>query len=145
MTRISKFKVKGELLEKLGLLVFEIVGNSSNKSEFDLILTDLLSPTERIMIAKRIAIVYLILKNIDYRQISETLKVSQATISKFRLLMERSEGLIPAFQRILAKDKIVSILENIFAGLFSPGRYGVNWKNAWRYQKYLEQKKLTGL
>ena len=35
MTRISKFKVKGELLEKLGVLVFEIVGNSSDKSEFD--------------------------------------------------------------------------------------------------------------
>ncbi len=145
MARISRNKVKDEVLEKLFDLFFEIVGKKSNKAEFGKIVSDILSPTERIMIAKRIAIVYLLLKDIDYHNICFALKVSLATVAKFKLLMEKSDGVVPAFKTILAKDKISTFLDDFFNTLYHPGVYGINWKLAWQRKRESEQKKTFGI
>jgi Trp operon repressor len=80
MTRISKYKVEDKVLRKLYFLMFEIISNIDEEERFEGIMNELLSPTEKIMIAKRVAIVYLLMKNIDYLIISDVLKVSSRTI-----------------------------------------------------------------
>lgn len=65
VAQISKRKVDDKVLDKTFRLFFEIVGNRKNRNEFFLVSSELLSPTERIMLGKRIAIVYLLLKDID--------------------------------------------------------------------------------
>ena len=67
--------------------VYEIFINSFRniKSSSDIInfLTDILSPTEKIMIAKRIAIAFLLLEGkYTYEDISKILKVTDGTIAK---------------------------------------------------------------
>jgi len=59
MVRNSRFELSEGLLEKLFDLFFEVVGNQSSKSEFKKIFVDLLTPAERIMLAKRVAIIYI--------------------------------------------------------------------------------------
>src|SRR3989344_8936651 len=105
MVRNSRFILSDDLLEKLFDLFFEVVGNKSSKDEFRKIFIDLLTPAERIMLAKRVAIVYLLMKKIEYDNICDRLKVSPTTVAKYSLLMEKSEGIVPTFKQIVKVDK----------------------------------------
>ena len=145
MARISRIPLKNEILEKVFELFFEVVGKKSNIKEFKTTVFEILSPVERIMIAKRVAIVYLLLKGIDQRNIAKVLKVSTDTVSKFALLMEKSDGVVPSFQKILTNDKILDFLDKMFDALFPPGTYGTNWKTAWERRKRISYRKTYGL
>ena len=145
MVRNSRFVLSDDLLEKLFDLFFEVVGNKSSKDEFKKIFIDLLTPAERIMLAKRVAIIYLLLKKIEYDNICDRLKVSPTTVAKYSLLMEKSEGIVPTFKQIVKVDKINIFLEEIFNSIFAPGKIGVNWKIAWENKINLEKKITYGI
>lgn len=145
MVRNSRFILSEDLLEKLFDLFFEIVGNKSSKEEFRKTMIDLLTPAERIMLAKRVAIIYLLLKKIDYHNICQRLKVSPTTVAKYALLMEKSEGIVPTFKQIVKIDKVNIFLEEIFNNIFAPGVPGINWKIAWENKINLENKKTFGI
>lgn len=145
MVRNSRIQLPDSILEKLFELFFTVVGNKSNKDEFRKTVVDLLTPAERIMLAKRVAIIYLLLKKIDYYNICKVLKVSPTTVAKFRLLMEKSEGVVPTFKRILKVEKVGLVLEEIFNAFFAPGVPGVNWKAAWERKINLEKRKSYGI
>jgi len=145
MVRNSRFVLSEDLLEKLFDLFFEVVGNKSSKDEFRKIFIDLLTPAERIMLAKRVAIIYLLMKKIEYYNICDRLKVSPTTVAKYALLMEKSEGIVPTFKQIVKIDKVKIFLEEIFNNIFAPGKVGVNWKIAWENKINLEKKKTFGI
>ena len=64
MVHLSKKYLDKTKLLKLYQLFFEIISRTYDKSEFYEVLNDFISPLEQIMIAKRIAIVYLLTKKI---------------------------------------------------------------------------------
>jgi len=145
MIRISPYKINSETYEKVFAVFYEVVGKGHNKKEFNHILFELLSPSERIMIVKRIAIVYLLMKEIDYVTICSVLKVSNSTVSKFRILMEDSQGVVPVLRKMVSLEKITLMFEELFSEIFAPGVYGVNWKAAWERKIALRIKKQTGI
>ena len=145
MTRISRRPVKEEVLERVFQLLFEAVGKKSKKEEFLNVVYDILSPTERIMIAKRVTIIFLLLKKIDYQTISDVLKVSESTISKFHLIMENSKGIVGSLQGMLLNDKLLNILDEFILAFKGPGMHGTNWKSAWQQKFELERRKREGI
>ncbi|MFA6081142.1 MAG: Trp family transcriptional regulator [Patescibacteria group bacterium] len=145
MVRNSRFILADDLLEKIFDLFFEVMGGASSKNEFRKVFFDLLTPAERIMLAKRVAIIYLLMKKIEYYNICDRLKVSSATVSKIALLMEKSDGIIPAFGQIVKIDKVKIFLEEVFNNIFAPGKIGVSWKIAWENKINLEKKKTYGI
>lgn len=145
MVRNSRFQLSEDLLEKLFDLFFEVVGSQSSKNEFRKIFVDLLTPAERIMLAKRVAIIYLLLKKIEYYNICDRLKVSPTTVAKYTLLMEKSEGIVPTFKQIVKIDKVKIFLEEVFNNIFAPGKIGINWKIAWKNKIKHEKKKTFGI
>ncbi len=146
MARISQYKLKDKVLEKLFNIFFEIIGNQNDKNKFNEIITGVFSYNERIMFAKRIAIIYLLLKNIDFHNICMALNVSSATVAKFKLLIEnKQDGFIRAFQNIIFRDKTQEIIDDFFNTIFAPGVYGVNWKIAWERKRESERKKRFGI
>lgn len=145
MARISQYPLSEKQLKKLFDLFFKIVGEKDDKDEFKKVIVDLLSPVERIMIAKRIAIIYLLLKKIEHRNICKTLKVSSATVAKFSLLMEKSEGIVPSFKNMIRNEKIKGFLKDIFNEIYHPGVYGINWSTAWERKKNREREKTYGM
>ncbi len=145
MVQISRRKLSDELLEKLFALLFEVVGKKGNKDEFDKIIRDVLSPVERIMIAKRIAVIYLLSKDISYTAICQVLKVSPATVAKFHFQMERSDGVVSALKKILRNEKMARVLEEIFLELSGPGTYGTDWKAGWKEKLDSERRKQLGI
>ncbi len=145
MIRISYLKIKEEDYEKIFSIFYKVLGETEDKDEFSKILFDLLTPAERIMLIKRIAVIYLLLKDVDYLTICEVLKVSNGTISKYKLLMESSRGIVPVLKKMIGNEKIWLFFENIFSQIFYPGRPGINWKAAWEMRMALERKKERGL
>lgn len=145
MARISRHKLEDDVLEKLFTLFFQVVGKKGSPGEFQKIIADLLSPVERIMIAKRIAIAYLVMKNIEYPVICRVLKVSSATVAKFRLLLEKSDGLIPTLKTLIRTEKFVQFFEELFISLHLPPTPGSNWSAAMRAKRALEKRKAQGI
>ena len=100
-------------------------------------ITDLLTPTEKIMLAKRLAIAVLLAKECDYRNISKTLKVSFATINSVaRQNAIAGIGYKVAVGKILGEEKLKESFLNIseeLSKLFShPLKHG---KIEARYQR----------
>ncbi|PIP14678.1 hypothetical protein COX47_03855, partial [Candidatus Roizmanbacteria bacterium CG23_combo_of_CG06-09_8_20_14_all_35_49] len=120
MTRISRYPVKEEVLEKLFELFFKTVGNKENSKDFYEVINDLLSPTERVMIAKRIAIIFLLIKNIEFQNICQVLKVSSSTVSKFSLLKEKESPIIKNLQGFIIKDEFYDFFLDFLNTLFPP-------------------------
>lgn len=145
MVRISYLKIKEKDYEKIFSIFYKVLGETEDKNEFNKILFDLLTPAERIMLIKRIAIIYLLMKEIHYQTVCEVLKVSNTTVSKYKLLMERSEGIVPALKSMVKQEKVWLFFEEIFSQIFYPGRPGINWKAAWEMKIALERKKERGL
>jgi len=144
MVRISPYKITPEKYDKIFSIFYEVVGKQQ-KDLFNKILFDLLSPAERVMIIKRIAIIYLLMKDVDYRMICKVLKVSYTTVSKFRIMMEKSEGIVPALQSILKSEKISLFFKELFNDVFASGVYGVNWKVAWERKIAFQREKTQGI
>lgn len=145
MVRISPYKISRDAYTKVFSVFYEVIGKGCSRDEFDKILFELLSPSERIMIVKRIAVIYLLMKNVNYKSICSILKVSYTTVSKFRIIMEDSKGIVPALTNKVVLEKISLALEDLFNKIFAPGVYGVNWKTAWQNKFDLERRKETGI
>ncbi|MBI5123400.1 hypothetical protein HZA75_06100 [Candidatus Roizmanbacteria bacterium] len=145
MTRISQFQVDDDVLEKIFSLFFEVISKDKNEEQFQNIIHDLLSPAERIMIAKRVAIFYMLMKKLDYYNISKSLKVSPSTIAKFNLVKENSRGIVSALKGTVKNEKIINFFEELILELRRPGKYGVNWTNAWEDKLAHERKKEKGI
>ena len=114
MTRISKYRLEDKVLKKLYSLMFEVISNMDEEERFIGIMNELLSLTEKIMIAKRIAIIYLLVKDIDYLVISDVLKVSSGTIAKFHSMMNKGREIKNILKGITGNEKIKDFFEELF-------------------------------
>jgi uncharacterized protein YerC len=62
MVRNSRYFIKDDILVKLYQLFFEVMNKHHDHKNYMLVMDDLYTPAEKIMFAKRIAVVFLILK-----------------------------------------------------------------------------------
>lgn len=133
---ISKRPVNKEKMAKTFKLLYEILKKAKTEEEFLQLKKDLLSTTEQIMIAKRIALIYLIIKKADTEGICKYLKVSRATVAKYRWLTEKKKNskLKKIINDILKKEKILHFFEDIFADFFY---------TSWHQKRTLESKNRT--
>ena len=145
MTRISRHKLKDRVYEKMFELLFQVVTSSMEKHEFNALLQDLFSQTERIMIAKRVVLLYLLLQHIDYKVICNVLKVSSANVSKFNIIFENQKNTVSILELILKYDRFKLFFVEFMNDLFPPGTYGINWANAWQRKLTIEKTKNDGM
>jgi len=145
MPQISQRKLKNGLENKLFDIYFQIVCSVQNQKDFSSVFLDLFSATERLMIAKRIAIMLLIIKDIDYRSICKVLKVSITTVCKYRMLIDHNQAIKQKLTHIQQNEKIVDAISQIYLLFRPPGGLHVNWKAAWQLKNELERKKQEGI
>jgi len=145
MTRICRIPVEDKVLQRLYFLLFEVVNCMDEEESFSEIINELLSPTERIMVAKRVAIIYLLMKKINYENIADVLKVAPATIAKFHKIMIENGSIKKALKGIVANEKVKDFLEKLYLEFRGPGTYGVNWGSAWRQKNEFERRKVKGI
>lgn len=94
MTQLSKYKLKPEVDKRINDILSSVFLGLKTKNELNNFLDDFLSPIEKTVLAKRLAIAVLIAKGNDYRSIGEILKVTPNTISKMSLHMKYGNGSI---------------------------------------------------
>jgi Trp operon repressor len=143
MTNISKRPIDAKKLFKLYELFFEVVNNAGDKDEFMEIIKDILTPIEQIMIAKRIAIIYLLIKNVDQTTIVDYIKVSRSTVSRFKLLFyNKKTKLITIIESFLKNEKISHFFEDLFADIFTHVGYYPDQELKWQHEKRKEERKM---
>jgi uncharacterized protein YerC len=144
MSQVSKRKLDPELERKI-FHYFFLTLSSLNKKELEKFLDDFLSPTERTMLAKRLAIALLLSKGYDYRQISQVLKVSICTVGSVSLMLKLEKGGLrravgKALRRESIKKLVAELIGDFFYGGILPPKYR-NWRE-WSKEKQRYKKKL---
>jgi Trp operon repressor len=147
MTRISKHPVSEKVLIKIYELFFQILAHSHSQEKFSCIIDDLLSPTEKVMIAKRIAILYLLIKGIPHTVISQTLKVSSATVAVYAWMLHKKEAtFVSDLKKIIAKEKLVEGIDDVLAEIFiQPGLRLGHWQKYWNREREKNRKRVSGI
>ncbi len=146
MTQVSRIPLQKEVEKRVYEVLMESIVSASTHHAVDQLLNDLFSPTERLMIAKRLAIALLLLKGYEQRVISQWLKVSLATVSKVSLAIQRgNNGYKIVIGSLLRKEELATFIQKIddtLADLMPPmGKNWTNWRRA-RFQKRLESQKI---
>lgn len=104
MPLVSKRKLYKEIEDKMYETFWEAISKLKSKEDVQSFISDLLSPVERMMIAKRLAIAALLLRNYSYVSIKDTLKVSGATIAKVSLVLNNNQGYKVAVNKIARSE-----------------------------------------
>ena len=137
MSQVSKRHLHKETKERVLDLFWTSLASLSSKQDIADLLDDLLSPTEKLMLGKRLSIAFMILKGYDYETINQRLKVSNPTIWNVKLnLAYKGTGYKRTIERIMNKEKWESFwndLDNFFTRVLPP-RKGTNWRDARRKQ-----------
>jgi uncharacterized protein YerC len=127
MGRVSKRKIDPEIEERLFKIFWGLLAKLKSSAEIQEFLKSLLSYTEQVMLAKRLAIAVLLSKDYNYEEIDQTLKVSKSTVGTVhKQLLIGAAGYKKAVEKILHQEKIEDFwdkLEEIALKLEPPARY----------------------
>lgn len=141
MIQLSKRRVKPFAMSKMFSLLFDVLGKQENNKKFDIVFDGLFSPTEKIMIAKRVAIFLLISRGEEWKTIRDTIMVSLASISKCQMILRNNISMKETMEYLSNKKEMGIIFNELLLSLFGPGTAYINWKNAWKRKRELERMK----
>lgn len=122
MPQVSRRRLPGEVLKSVFDSLSFVFKDITNKNEMDAFLGSLLTPTEKLMLGKRIAVAYLLKEGIEEKKIADTLAVTPATVSRLKLWIQTHEQ---GFQKLftkLDKEKRLKITQQV---LLSLARYAL--------------------
>lgn len=142
MPPVSKRFVNPKISRNIWELLVKAIGKADKRKELMPLFRDLLTPTERVMIAKRLAVAFLLLrKDYDQRQIGNTLKVSTATVARVNLILKtQGQGYRLVLERVL-RDEVLKVILNEIYEIFTPlPLKGVNWGMWKKYRKERKNK-----
>ncbi|OHB10703.1 MAG: hypothetical protein A3G05_01020 [Candidatus Zambryskibacteria bacterium RIFCSPLOWO2_12_FULL_45_14] len=139
MPHVSRRRLNQETFDKIFQKLISVLEYAQRKNKFTSVLEEILTATEKIMLAKRVAIVLLLLGDIPQHRISEALIVSPTTVSKMSLQVEI--GKYDSIKNISKKEKID--LEKIIwllltAGGVLPPRAGGRYWRGKGFKAFLE-------
>lgn len=111
MAQVSKYPISKDVADRIFEVFVKTLIKIKNKKEAGDFAYDLFSPVEKIMLAKRISIAFLLLKGYQYREISRLLRVSLGTIRSVNLAIKLGKG---GYVTILNKIEKEEGLEKFF-------------------------------
>src|SRR3989344_9035841 len=113
MAQISKKYLSEDIQNKISGTLMEAVSQVKGRQDTQLFLNDLLTPTERVVLAKRLAIAILLLKGWGYEPIQNFLKVSSDTVGKVSVIVKNSQGYRKAVKNILVTEAGRKFWQNV--------------------------------
>ena len=115
MTQVSKYPISKTVYERILEVFFKVFMRINTKTEAEEFIKDFLTPTEQIMLAKRLAIAFLLEKNYDFRTIGRILRVSLTTIARVNLMRKYGDQ---GYQRMIGKLLQEEKVKDFFTGFF---------------------------
>lgn len=98
--QLSSRKLNKNIEGQIFAILYQVINDLKSEEEVTTVMGDILSATEKLAVAKRLAIATFLDKGRSYDNIRETLKVSSATIASVQAMMGN-----PGFQLALRKVK----------------------------------------
>ena len=92
MTQVSKFKLDRKIQDTLLKNLLTVISKLNKEDQAKLFLDDLLTRTEKIVLAKRLAIALMLQSGKSYSEIKEILKVSSSTIGVINNRLNTGSG-----------------------------------------------------
>ena len=121
MGKVSRRYLDKQLEKHISSLFWKSIVDLKTPEEAEAFFKDVLSPTERIMLVKRLAIAVLLSQGYTYDLIDDTLKVSRPTIMNVSFWLKNGgSGYQRAVSKILAnkkKEEIIGTIEEIILKL----------------------------
>lgn len=128
MTKVSRRFLDKELESKIFEVFLKTIVDIKTPVEAKNFIDDLLSPTEKIMLVKRLAIAVLLTKGKTYDYIDHTLKVSRATIMTVSLWLKHGKGgyrkVVDSILKAQNRERLIDNIEEILIRLSPPKRFG---------------------
>jgi uncharacterized protein YerC len=132
MTHVSRKKIKKEIANELADQFLTFLSLARTKQDARTLARELFSQTERVMLAKRLAVVILLVRGYSFTQIEESLGVTRQTIVRlwkgtkmggYEKIMRYARKHTGHFKKESAMDAFIRI---IHIGL--PPRAGKRWQ-----------------
>jgi uncharacterized protein YerC len=122
MPHVSRIKLSKKTETHLMKTLQLVLANLTSQDQISLFLLSLLTPTEQLMLVKRLGIVILLREGLPDSQIAQTLHVTRITVSRLRYFDEaRGQGYDLAF-KIIQNEKILQDLKGV---LFKLAGYSI--------------------
>ena len=122
MPHISRKKLPDEVLQQIINSFLFVLTDIKDKETMAQFLNSFLSKTEKIMLAKRLAMAFLLSEDIEETKIAQTLNVTQSTVSIMKLRLA-SKG--AGYQQAIAKIKKQKVLEELKILALKIASYGI--------------------
>ncbi len=117
MTHVSSKELDSKLSEELFRKLLKVLGQAEKKDNLLPVVEELLTSTEKTMLAKRLAIILMLTENTPQHRVVDILKVSPTTVAKISLGIE-----IGKYKAILQTSKKGKIdLEKLVWGVLTVG------------------------
>lgn len=114
MPHVSKRPLEKEIQEKIISTLFESIMKMNQEKGVRDFINDLLTPTEKIMLAKRLGAALLLHRGYTYQSIGRILKLSPTTINHIQSdLLKSGEGYRTAFKILEKSERVSSLVDKI--------------------------------
>ena len=131
MPQVSKRHLPVELRERIFQIFWKSASDLGSPGEARDFLNDLLSETEKVMLAKRLTVALLLKKGYAYRKISDLVKVSTGTVMRVsNKLKAGGPGYRRVTKQLMRDEKIVKLLgkvEDVLDFLTESRPYSPRW------------------
>jgi Trp operon repressor len=142
MSQVSKRQLGAGVSGKLVGLFIRLIQQIKTSEQAEDMLMSLFSAAERMMMAKRISVMLMLVKGASYLAVQETLKVSQGTIAKMsQIITTAPPSVIDWLKEEADADDFTQTLDEVghrLKGLLPPR--GKSWSK-WRRQLENERDK----
>jgi uncharacterized protein YerC len=132
MPQVSKRYIGKDINERINDIFLKTILSFHSRKELSAFLQEFLTPTEKIMLSKRISIAFLLAKEYTYEQISHILKVSTTTVGNVAMSYKYLPNLKKVIDTVQKDEKIEEFLLNIAEKgtsiLARSGGKGKSWK-----------------
>jgi len=134
MAQVSKYPISNTVYERILEIFFKSLVGIETKDEAQRFVKDFLTPTEQIMLAKRLAIAFLLEKEYDFRTIIRILRVSMATVARVNLVRKYGgQGYQRMIGKLLREEKVKDFLLRVSEVLTGTVGSKEKGSGAWRY------------
>jgi len=141
MTHISKRKLEDKDFERMYLEMINSFERASKRNRAKIVFNEFLTPTEKVMLVKRFAVIAMLSKDISVHKIAQSLNMSPATVDRMSLRHEMGKY-SSIIKDSLGKKDVWDIIEHIlFGGGIMPPKTGKGrWKN---FDRTVREEKLA--
>lgn len=137
MPKLSQNQLSIEMQNEITSVLFHVISKVGGGKLLHEFLNDLLTPTEKLMLSKRLMAAILLQSGYSYGAVSQTLKMSKATISLLkRELRKGGEGYHKVFHKLFKKEsksrKIFDTIGRVLDALTLPVKGSPSSMRGWK-------------